>query len=171
VKRLVLVVLALAVIVIMPASAQSGVPVKNALVVVSGQQDLILQSMIATGGPPSNMKKALETARLLSTPAPHVSTDASGRFELNEPLGPGGYNVTVFAPGFVTSSDSMAADGAGAAKDLTIFMQPSAVVSGRVTDERGRPVSGIVVAASSPHSANMILRWTMDDGVFVLDTG
>jgi carboxypeptidase family protein len=169
VKRLALAVLALAVIVIMPASAQNVVPVKNALVVVSGQQDLILQSMIATGGSPSSVQKALETAGLLSTSASHVSTDTSGRFELNEPLDPGTYNVTVFAPGFVASSDSIAIEGSGAAKNLTIFMQPSAMVSGRVTDEQGRPIPGIVVAASSAHSANYDI--TMDDGVFVLDTG
>jgi hypothetical protein len=75
----------------------------------------------------------------------------------------------VFAPGFVSSSDSVAVDGSGAAKNLTIFMQPSAMVSGRVTDEQGRPISGIIVAASSPHSVNYDI--TMDDGVFVLDTG
>lgn len=168
-KGFALAVVALAVTVIMSASAQSGVPVKNALVVVSEQEDLILQSMIATGGSPSSVQKMLETAGLLSTSAPHVSTDASGQFELNEPLHPGTYNVTVFAAGFVASSDDIAVGGSGATKNLTIFMQPSAMVSGHVTDELGRPIPGIVVAASSPHSANYDV--TMDDGVFVLDTG
>jgi protocatechuate 3,4-dioxygenase beta subunit len=170
VKKLALAVLALAVIVIImiiPANAQSGVPVKNALVVVSGQEDLILQSIIATGGSPSNVRRALETAGLLSTFASPVSTDAFGRFELNESLDLGIYNVTVFALGFVASSDSIVVDGA--AKNLTIFMQPSAMVSGRITDDQGRPIPGIVVAASSPHSANYDI--TMDDGIFVLDTG
>src|SRR5438093_13718872 len=100
----------------MPASAQSGVPVRNALVVVSGQQDMMLQSMISTGGSPSSVQKALETAGLLSTFALHVSTDAYGRFELNAPLEPGTYNVTVFAPGFVASSDSMTIKASDAAK-------------------------------------------------------
>ncbi len=172
-KKLALAVLALAVmtvIIMMPASAQSGVPVKNALVVVNGQEDLILQSIIATGGSPSNVRNALETAELLSAFTPHVSTDAFGRFELNESLDPGIYNVTVFVPGFVASSNSIVVvDGTSAAKNLTIFMQPSAMVSGRITDEQGRPIPGIVVAASSPHSANYDI--TMDDGVFVLDTG
>lgn len=169
-KRFALAALALAVILVIPASAQTGIPVKNALVVVSGQDDAILQSMLAAGGSPSSVLKALKTAEgLLSAMAPSVPTDEAGRFELDAPLSPGTYNVTVFAPGFVASSDSIAVDGAGAGKNLTIFMQPSAMVSGRVTDEQGRPVSGIVVAASSPHSANYDI--TMDDGVFVLDTG
>ncbi|HEU4605218.1 MAG TPA: carboxypeptidase-like regulatory domain-containing protein [Nitrososphaera sp.] len=169
-KRFALAALALAVILVIPASAQTGIPVKNALVVVSGQDDAILQSMLAAGGSPSSVLKALKTAEgLLSAMAPSVPTDEAGRFELDAPLSPGTYNVTVFAPGFVASSDSIAVDGDGAGKNLTIFMQPSAMVSGRVTDEQGRPVSGIVVAASSPHSANYDI--TMDDGVFVLDTG
>lgn len=169
-KRFALATLALAVIVIMPASAQSGVPVKNALVVVSAQDDIVLQSMLVAGGSPSNVLKALESAEeLLSASAPRVSTDATGRFALDAPLSPGIYNVTVFAPGFVASSDSVAVDGSSVVKNLTIFMQPSAMISGRVTDEQGRPIPGIVVAASSPHSVNYDI--TMDDGVFVLDTG
>lgn len=169
-KRFVLAAIALTVILVIPAGAQTGVPVKNALVVISGQDDTILQSMLAAGGSPSSVLKALKTAEgLLSAPAHSAPTDASGRFQLDSPLSPGTYSVTAFAPGFVTSSDSIAVDGNGAGKNLTIFMQPSAMVSGRVTDEQGRPVSGIVVAASSPHSANYDI--TMDDGVFVLDTG
>lgn len=170
-KRFALTVLALAVILIVPASAQSGIPVKNALVVVSAQDDVILQPMLASGGSPANVLRALETTdRLLATSATYASTDATGRFALDTPLSPGSYNVRVFAPGFVSSSGSMAVDGNGAAaKNMTIFMQPSAMISGRVTDEQGRPIPGVVVAASSPHSANYDI--TMDDGVFVLDTG
>ena len=169
-KRFALAALALAVILVIPVGAQTGVPVKNALVVVSGQDDAILQSMLAAGGSPSSVLKALKTAEgLLLALASSVPTDEAGRFELDAPLNPGTYNVTVFAPGFVRSSDSIAVDGTGAGKNLTIFMQPSAMGSGRVTDEQGRPVPGIVVAASSPHSANYDI--TMDDGVFVLDTG
>jgi hypothetical protein len=62
VKRLVLAVLALAVIVTMSGSAQSGVPVKNVLVVVSAQDDIVLQLMLDAGGSPSSVLKALETA-------------------------------------------------------------------------------------------------------------
>jgi len=93
----------------MPASAQSGVPVKNALVEVSAKDYIILQSMLEAGGSPSSIQKALETAeKLLSASVPQTSTDSAGRFELDAPLGAGIYNITVFAPGFVASSDSIA---------------------------------------------------------------
>ena len=64
-EKLALAILALALIVVAPASAQNTVPVKNALVVVSGQEDLIVQSMLATGGSPYNVQKALEITDLL----------------------------------------------------------------------------------------------------------
>ena len=169
-KRLALAVLALAIVVTMPAGAQSGVPVKNALVVISPQDDAFLQSMFAAGGTPFSVQKTLKTAEeLLSTTASSASTDSAGRFTLDAFLGPGSYNVTVFAPGFATSSDNLAIDGNGAAKNLTIFLQPSAMLSGHVTDSNGKPISGVVVAASKPYSTNFDI--TMDDGVFVLDTG
>src|SRR5262245_26821939 len=169
-KRVALAIAALAIVVIMPAGAQTGVPVKNALVVVSPQDDVFLQSMFAAGGSPSSVQKTLKTAEeILSTPVPNTSTDAAGRFTLDAFLSPGSYNLTVFAPGFATSSDNLVIDGSGAAKNLTIFMQPSAMLSGRVTDSNGKPISGIVVAASKPYSTNFDI--TMDDGVFVLDTG
>jgi hypothetical protein len=169
-KRVALAVLALAIIVTMPVGAQTGVPVKNALVVVSPQDDVVLQSIFSTGGSPSSVQKMLKTAEeLLSTSAPSASTDAAGRFTFSAFLSPGSYNVTVFAPGFAASSNNLAIDGSGAVKNLTIFMQPSAMVSGRVTDSKGKPIPGVVVAASNPHSTNFDI--TMDDGVFVLDTG
>ncbi|HKZ62117.1 MAG TPA: carboxypeptidase-like regulatory domain-containing protein [Nitrososphaera sp.] len=43
-----------------------------------------------------------------SLPQCLTSTDSAGRFALAAPLGAGTYNITVFAPGFVASSDSIA---------------------------------------------------------------
>lgn len=151
-----------------PASAQNeSAPVKNALVVVTG--DPALRPVIDAGGSPSGVKRALETvASLLSSPAHYAPTGEDGRFEFSAPLNSGTYNVTAFAPGYVASTID-ASIAPGSAANLTIFMQPSAVVSGRITDEQGRPIPGIVVAAGSPHSANYDV--TMGDGVFVLDSG
>ncbi|HEX2614390.1 MAG TPA: hypothetical protein VHL10_02785, partial [Nitrososphaera sp.] len=168
-QKFALAALALAIIIAMPAaSAQSdSIPVKNALVVLTGQDDSVIQPALAAGGSPSSIRKTLELAKeLLSVSAPYAPTDDSGRFTLDAPLNSGAYNVTVFAPGFVTPDAARIAAGSN---NVTVFMQPSAMVSGRVTDEQGRPVPGIVVAAKSPHSANYDM--TMDDGVFVLDTG
>jgi protocatechuate 3,4-dioxygenase beta subunit len=169
VQKIALGALALAMIMIMPVvSAQSdSVPVRNALVVLTGHDDSVIQPVLAAGGSPSSIMKTLELAKeLLSVSAPYVPTNDSGQFAIDAPLNPGAYNVTVFAPGFVSTG---AAGIAAGSNNVTVFMQPSAMVSGRVIDERGRQVSGIVVAAKSPHSANYDM--TMDDGIFVLDTG
>ena len=108
-KIFALAALALAVILVMPASAQSGVRTKNALVVVTAQEEIILQSKLEAGGSSSSIQKELETAeKLLSPSVPQTSTNSAGRFELAAPLGAGTYNITVFAPGFVVSSDSIA---------------------------------------------------------------
>ena len=168
---LVVVALVLMTIITMPnAHAQSdGVTVKNALVVLTGQNDSVIGPAIATGGSPSSIKKTLElTKELLSVTAPYTSTQKDGHFELDVPSNSGAYNVTVFAPSFV-ASDATSISTSSNTSDLTIFMQPSAMISGRVVDDHGEPISGIVVAAESPHSANYDI--TMDDGIFVLDTG
>ncbi|HEX2014411.1 MAG TPA: carboxypeptidase-like regulatory domain-containing protein, partial [Nitrososphaera sp.] len=174
-NRLALGVLALAVlggVLAEPAIAQrEGVPVKNALVVVTSQEDVELQNLLDAGGPPSSIKKMLKTAEaLLSVSTYYSSTEATGHFSIEVPPGPETYSVSVFAPGYLASSGSSTdlIDGGGTTQNATIFLQPSAVISGRVTDGDGRPIPGIVVAASSPHSTNYDV--TMDDGVFVLDT-
>lgn len=166
--KLLAVLAALAIAVTIPASAQNeSAPVKNALVVVTG--DPALRPVIDAGGSPSGVRRALETvASLLSSPAHYAPTDEDGEFEFSAPLNSGTYNVTAFAPGYVASTIE-ASIAPGSAANLTIFMQPSAVVSGRITDEQGSPIPGIVVAAGSPHSANYDV--TMGDGVFVLDAG
>jgi protocatechuate 3,4-dioxygenase beta subunit len=116
------------------------------------------------------VQKAVKAAEgLLSASALDISTDVSGRFTLDARFNPGTYAVNVFAPGFVASSNSLVVDAADVTKNLTIFMQPSAMLSGRVIDSQGRPIPGIVVAVESPHSTNYDI--TMDDGIFVLDTG
>jgi hypothetical protein len=123
--------------------------------------------VLAAGGSPSSIRKTLELAKVvLSVSAPYALTDDSGQFALYASFDSGVYKVTVFAPGFVSSEAARIEAGSN---NVTVFMQPSAMVSGRITDERGRPVSSIVVAAKSPHSANYDM--TMDDGDFVLDTG
>ncbi|MCI0561380.1 MAG: carboxypeptidase-like regulatory domain-containing protein [Nitrososphaera sp.] len=146
-----------------------GIPVKNALVVITSQDDVELQNLLDAGGPPSNMKKILKTTEeLLSVSMHQSSTDAMGHFDIEVPPDPGAYSVSVFAPGYTTSSSSVSIDVSGTAQNATMFLQPSAVISGRVTDVDGRPIPGIIVAAASRHSSNYDV--TMDDGVFVLDT-
>lgn len=155
------------------ASAQSNdrIPLKDALAVVTGQNDNdVLQSILTVGGSPSNIKKILELAKAtLSINAPYTSTDEKGQFEVETPLNSNAYNVTVFAPGFVMSNNARIIPRGNNTDNATIFMQPSAIISGQVTDEQGKPIPGIVVAVDNAYSANYDV--TMDDGIFLLDSG
>ena len=158
---------------LLPATAQSdGIPVKNALVVISDPDTEELQRLLDAGGTPSSVVKMLDAAQsLLSTLAYSASTNADGSFNFGAPLEPGSYNASVFAPGYVMGGEvpRISVDGSGASRNVTVFMQPSAVLSGKVTDQDGKSLSGIIVAVGNRHSTNYDV--TMDDGVFVLDTG
>ena len=158
---------------LLPATAQSdGIPVKNALVVIGDRDSKELQQLLDAGGTPSSVVKMLDAAqRLLSTSAYSTSTTSEGSFNFRAPLEPGTYNASVYAPGYVMGGDvpRITVDGSGASRNITVFMQPSAVLSGKVTDQDGKPLSGIIVAVGSRHSTNYDV--TMDDGVFVLDAG
>ncbi len=128
----------------------------------------MIRPALTVGGSPSSLGKTLELAKeLLSVSVPHTYSGEGGQFELNAPRNHGDYNVTVFSPGYI-ASEAASISTSSDSNNVDIHLQPSAIISGRVTDEQGKPISGIVVAAESPHSANYDV--TMDDGVFVLDT-
>jgi hypothetical protein len=174
-NRLAVGVLALAILcsVILPANGQmEGIPVSNALVVIADRDARELQQLLRAGGTPSNIDKMVEAAqRLLASSAYRVSTGEEGRFEISAPFTPGIYNASVFAPGYVATGGpaSITVDGMRTSQNVTVYLQPSAVLTGRVTDQEGKPIPGIIVAVGNRHSSNYDV--TMDDGVFVLDTG
>lgn len=83
-------------------------------------------------------------------------TDPAGHFEIQK-IGPGRYELRVDHAGYVSQSygeNSHRSSGAVLAldpgreiKDLLFRMVPSAVISGRITDEDGDPVSDVQVEA------------------------
>jgi hypothetical protein len=83
-------------------------------------------------------------------------TDPAGHFEIQK-IDPGRYNLRVDHSGYVSQSygeNSSASRGAVLAlspgreiKDLLFRMVPGAVISGRITDEDGDPVSDVQVGA------------------------
>ena len=106
---------------------------------------------------------------LVSVPlVPSASADAAGRFELSD-LPPGRYRLTVTPgpaaarflsaeypdpasePPLVVSADRLI-DG------ITIPLPRAAVITGRVVNERGEPLSGIVVSAIGVLPGNRIRR-------------
>jgi len=95
---------------------------------------------------------------LLSAPLmPSGSVDAAGRFELPN-LPPGRYRLTV-TPGpaaarFLTaeypdpaSEPPLVVSGERSIDEITIALPRAAVITGRVANERGEPLSGIIVSA------------------------
>jgi len=79
------------------------------------------------------------------------TTDADGRFKVDD-VKAGRYLVTVEHPGFVRSasgkqpSSILVQPGQGAI-DLVLYMQPGAVITGKVTDLDGDPMSNVSVSA------------------------
>jgi len=83
-----------------------------------------------------------------------VSTDADGRFHI-EHVVPGRYRIFIERPGFVgvnghglkSDVNVFTVQAGQAVEDLLFRMLPTAVISGRITDEDGDPMSGVRVVA------------------------
>ena len=97
-------------------------------------------------------------------PGPNANTpystmsDANGRFAMSG-ITPGSYRLMVERTGFVRSDQGSRGSGRQAPaitlvsgetlKEISIRMQPHAVIAGRVLDEEGEPLSGVQVQALS----------------------
>jgi len=77
-----------------------------------------------------------------------ITSDGEGRFEIGG-LAPGSPSITVSAPGYVRH-EGRARIVAGQTATLNIALTPMASVSGRITDEFGRPFAGILVQVLKP---------------------
>jgi Carboxypeptidase regulatory-like domain len=79
------------------------------------------------------------------------TTNADGRFEVDD-VKPGRYLATVEHPGFVQSASGkqrstiLVQPGQGTT-DLVFYMQPAAVITGKVTDLDGDPISNVGISA------------------------
>jgi protocatechuate 3,4-dioxygenase beta subunit len=85
------------------------------------------------------------------------TTDAEGRFKVDD-LKPGRYMATVEHPGFVQSASgkqpaSILLQPGQGTTDLVFYMQPAAVITGKVTDLDGDPMSNVGISALRVGSA------------------
>ena len=109
-----------------------------------------------------------EPTLLSAPPTPSGSVDAAGRFELSN-LPPGRYRLVV-VPGPAaaryliaeypdpTSEPPLVVSGDRLIDEITIALPRAAVITGRVVNERGEPLSGIIVNAIGVLPANRIRR-------------
>lgn len=85
------------------------------------------------------------------------TTDAEGRFKVDD-LKPGRYMATVDHPGFVQSASgkqpaSILLQPGQGTTDLVFYMQPAAVITGKVTDLDGDPMRNVGISALRVGSA------------------
>lgn len=85
------------------------------------------------------------------------TTDAEGRFKIDD-LKPGRYMATVEHPGFVQSASgkrpaTILVQSGQDTSDLVFYMQPAAVITGKVTDLDGDPMRNVGISARRVGSA------------------
>jgi protocatechuate 3,4-dioxygenase beta subunit len=85
------------------------------------------------------------------------TTDAEGRFKVDD-VKPGRYMATVEHPGLVQSASGKRASSilvqpGQDTTDLVFYMQPAAVITGKVTDLDGDPMSSVGISAQRVGSA------------------
>ena len=85
------------------------------------------------------------------------TTDADGRFKLDD-VKPGRYMATVEHPGFVQSASgkrpaSILVQPGQGTTDLVFYLQPAAVITGKVTDLDGDPMRNVSISALRVGSA------------------
>jgi protocatechuate 3,4-dioxygenase beta subunit len=95
-----------------------------------------------------------------------ATTDAEGRFRIDD-VKPGRYRVVIEHPGFVQSgarrSTIVVLPGQGTT-DFVFHMQPAAVITGKIVDVDGDPMSDVTVTAHLVSSRGMIPIESFDAG-------
>jgi 5-hydroxyisourate hydrolase-like protein (transthyretin family) len=77
-------------------------------------------------------------------------TNSSGKYTMNTNLGTGTYNVSVLLPaGHISNTITGVAVTAGNQYTVNVPLNPSGIISGRVTTTTGTPVAGASVTASA----------------------
>lgn len=99
-------------------------------------------------------------------------TSTEGRFRLNV-VEDGDYEVLAFAPGLAAASESVTLyPRAAGVSGIRLVVGPGRVASGRVVDERGRPVAGARVELARSQDGDLRPGGPLvDDGLYQDETG
>lgn len=107
-------------------------------------------------------------------PAYAATTDSSGRFRFVA-IQPGEYRVRVQHRGYVDRWKNGVRLAAGdALADVTITLEPKAVITGRVVDAEGTPLAGAavsIVVERWVHGARTFKRGERTEGTIAASTG
>ncbi|GJM20874.1 MAG: hypothetical protein DHS20C15_07890 [Planctomycetota bacterium] len=77
-----------------------------------------------------------------------ISERGLGKYRAS-PVGPGEHLLVVRRPGYATSLGRLHGLRSGDTREITLRLHPESLLTGRVVDERGAPVEGVSVWASS----------------------
>jgi uncharacterized protein (DUF2141 family) len=106
-----------------------------------------------------------------------VFTEPDGKFSFSG-LSPGSYSLTATRPRFTMLSDNLQKAGAWFTlrsdqqiKDIVLTLVPGGVVSGKVFDDSGEPLTGSTVVLVRPKYIRSHTRFTIADSAIVNDLG
>lgn len=100
-----------------------------------------------SGGPVANATFVLFPRSGLQPQVFESASDAAGRFVLKD-VAPGAYSLAATARGHSRSVQPL--NCPGATQDLRFVLAPEAVISGRVSDDAGKPVRGALITLLRP---------------------
>ena len=92
-------------------------------------------------------------------------TNRGGQFTAR-PVTPGRVRVIVRHPDYVEGTSELVSVAPGGEAHLKIVLLRGGSLEGRVSDERGQPLSGVEVELSSPRATRTELATTASDGTF-----
>jgi hypothetical protein len=131
------------------SSEPSGISIQGKVLQTPGEQPIRKASLQFSGRDGQSNQQYSST------------TDAEGRFKIDDAK-PGRYRVVVEHPGFVQAAGgnrSVLLKSGEGATDLVFHMQPAAVITGKILDLEGDPMSNVQVGALRVGSALRAMRF------------
>ena len=160
-----------------PAANKANAKVAGRIIIDDGQPALAIQVLL-------KKRDSQEDLASASTKSPTVAaiTNANGQYQITN-LAAGSYRVSVYAPAYVIDGESLLSYEYGKTvniaegeqiENLDFSLMRGGVITGKVTDEYGKPVIAEGVGAfrldqqgKRDNAAVQMLRWQTDDrGVY-----